>query len=228
MPQTGFDPAIPAGERPQTYALGRAATKFGIDPRTAHSVASRYPNPLIIIRYALTLSGILYMNSKVPHRCCCLYLSTNQQYLLNYRIYYSSSTQHILHRYLQVFVSQGPLAISYSKATYLLFRTLQITALKIAGFTQEYFHDLPSVCISATLVAVPRHQFRASAILLLFEGNSDVRFASALKCKNVHNSFYKSLSATQLRARPLRWFQNCNKSGKRSVTSSTFLTINTT
>ena len=185
MPQPGFDPAIPAGERPQTYAPDRAATGFGIDPRTVQSVASRYPNPLIIIRNALTLSGILYMNSKVPHRCCvstCPLIS-NIYCITEYITVHEPSTHHILHRYLQLFVSQGPLAISYSKATDLLFRTFEITALNIASFTQEYFHDLSSVCISATLVAVPRHQFRASAILLLFEGNSDVRFASALKCK---------------------------------------------
>jgi hypothetical protein len=31
MPSTGFEPAIPASERPQTYALERAATKTGSD-----------------------------------------------------------------------------------------------------------------------------------------------------------------------------------------------------
>ena len=29
MPTTGFDPTISAGERPQTYALDRAATGIG-------------------------------------------------------------------------------------------------------------------------------------------------------------------------------------------------------
>jgi hypothetical protein len=29
MPPEGLEPAIPAGERPQTYALDRAATGFG-------------------------------------------------------------------------------------------------------------------------------------------------------------------------------------------------------
>jgi hypothetical protein len=29
MPPEGFEPAIPANERPQTYALGRAATATG-------------------------------------------------------------------------------------------------------------------------------------------------------------------------------------------------------
>ena len=29
MPPVGFEPAIPAGERPQTYALDRAATAVG-------------------------------------------------------------------------------------------------------------------------------------------------------------------------------------------------------
>ena len=30
MPLAGFEPTIPAGERPQTYALDRAATGIGI------------------------------------------------------------------------------------------------------------------------------------------------------------------------------------------------------
>ena len=30
MPSVGFEPTIPAGERPQTYALDRAATATGI------------------------------------------------------------------------------------------------------------------------------------------------------------------------------------------------------
>ena len=30
MPPVGFEPTIAAGERPQTYALGRAATGAGI------------------------------------------------------------------------------------------------------------------------------------------------------------------------------------------------------
>ena len=30
MPPVGFEPTIPAGERPQTYALDRAATGTGI------------------------------------------------------------------------------------------------------------------------------------------------------------------------------------------------------
>ena len=29
MPPEGLEPAIPAGERPQTYALDRAATEIG-------------------------------------------------------------------------------------------------------------------------------------------------------------------------------------------------------
>jgi hypothetical protein len=29
MPQMGFEPSIPAGERPQTYALDRAVTETG-------------------------------------------------------------------------------------------------------------------------------------------------------------------------------------------------------
>ena len=32
MPPVGFEPTISAGERPQTYALDRAATGTGLDP----------------------------------------------------------------------------------------------------------------------------------------------------------------------------------------------------
>ena len=31
MPPVGFEPTIAAGERPQTYALDRAATEIGVD-----------------------------------------------------------------------------------------------------------------------------------------------------------------------------------------------------
>jgi hypothetical protein len=31
-PPVGFEPAIPATERPQTHALDRAATRMGTDP----------------------------------------------------------------------------------------------------------------------------------------------------------------------------------------------------
>ena len=31
MPPAGFEPATPAGERPQTYALDRSATGIGIE-----------------------------------------------------------------------------------------------------------------------------------------------------------------------------------------------------
>jgi hypothetical protein len=42
MPPVGFEPIIPASERPQTRALDRAATGIGFDPRTVQPVASRY------------------------------------------------------------------------------------------------------------------------------------------------------------------------------------------
>ena len=35
MPQVGFEPTISSGERPQTYALDRAATGTGRDETTA-------------------------------------------------------------------------------------------------------------------------------------------------------------------------------------------------
>ena len=36
MPPVGFEPTIPAGERPQTYALDRAATGTGLFAFEAH------------------------------------------------------------------------------------------------------------------------------------------------------------------------------------------------
>jgi len=34
MPSAGFEPSIPASERPQTHALDRAATRIGSEPIT--------------------------------------------------------------------------------------------------------------------------------------------------------------------------------------------------
>ena len=43
MPPAGFEPAIPASDRPQTFVLNRSATGIGnFDPRTVQSVASGY------------------------------------------------------------------------------------------------------------------------------------------------------------------------------------------
>ena len=43
MPLAGFEPATPAGDRPQTLALDRSATGIGgFDPRTVQPVVSRY------------------------------------------------------------------------------------------------------------------------------------------------------------------------------------------
>jgi hypothetical protein len=41
MPQLGFEPAIPATKRPQTYALDRAATGIGDEDYTALNFAKR-------------------------------------------------------------------------------------------------------------------------------------------------------------------------------------------
>jgi len=45
MPPVGFEPTIPASERPQTYALGRAVNGTGVANYTVLS----YPNVIIII-----------------------------------------------------------------------------------------------------------------------------------------------------------------------------------
>ena len=43
MPPAGFEPAIPAGEGPQIYALDRAAVGIGnFGAHTVHPEASRY------------------------------------------------------------------------------------------------------------------------------------------------------------------------------------------
>ena len=42
MPPAGFEPAVPASERPQAHALNRAATGTGTEPPTVQRVASRY------------------------------------------------------------------------------------------------------------------------------------------------------------------------------------------
>ena len=38
MPLLGFEPTIPAGERPQTYALDRAATETGFSNGPLQSI----------------------------------------------------------------------------------------------------------------------------------------------------------------------------------------------
>ena len=38
MPPAGFEPAIPAGDRPQTHALGRSAIGIGIFPTTGQEL----------------------------------------------------------------------------------------------------------------------------------------------------------------------------------------------
>ena len=48
MPLAGFEPAVPASDRPQTVALDRSATGIGrFDPRTVHPVASCCTNSAI-------------------------------------------------------------------------------------------------------------------------------------------------------------------------------------
>jgi hypothetical protein len=50
MSSAGFEPAIPATKRPQTYALDRAATGLGIETYiTESNVNIRKSNPLMMI-----------------------------------------------------------------------------------------------------------------------------------------------------------------------------------
>ena len=45
VPPAGFELNIPAGERPQTYALDRAATGIGGSNRQPHQASDRKPSP---------------------------------------------------------------------------------------------------------------------------------------------------------------------------------------
>ena len=57
MPLTGFEPAIPGGERPQTHALDHAVTGTGDDDDDDNN---NVDNSNIIIRY-LTWEGNKFM-----------------------------------------------------------------------------------------------------------------------------------------------------------------------
>ena len=51
MPPVGFEPTISAGERPQTYALDRAATGTGF-----HTVALVYFKPILVLPFLQQLN----------------------------------------------------------------------------------------------------------------------------------------------------------------------------
>ena len=65
MPPAGFEPTISAGERPQTYALDRAATGTGMDP---------YYFPQILLINPLSLHNYFY--------AIILHNSTNNPFVL--------------------------------------------------------------------------------------------------------------------------------------------------
>jgi hypothetical protein len=61
MPPVGFEPAIPASERPQTHALDRTATGIGrFDPRTVQPVASRYTDWAVAALYSSLLQNVKF------------------------------------------------------------------------------------------------------------------------------------------------------------------------
>ena len=53
MPPVGFEPTISAGERPQTYALDRAATGTGITSR----ISAINSNTFIVMYFILHISS---------------------------------------------------------------------------------------------------------------------------------------------------------------------------
>jgi len=66
MTSVGFEPTISAGERPQTYALDRAATGTGITPTIANIIGIKlYYNCffLFFFNFILTCFGALAPSS---------------------------------------------------------------------------------------------------------------------------------------------------------------------
>ena len=61
MPPAGFEPAVPASDRPQTLALDRSATGIGrFDPRTVQPVTSRYTNWATPARICQAVSDLFW------------------------------------------------------------------------------------------------------------------------------------------------------------------------
>jgi hypothetical protein len=63
MPSMGFEPAIPASERPQTHALGRAATGSGYLVRIGHHLILFCPSHCIKIFMRSLSRCVLYIQS---------------------------------------------------------------------------------------------------------------------------------------------------------------------
>jgi len=55
MPPVGFEPTISAGERPQTYALDRAATGFGIIQIIQVKIHTSYLISFVLLIFYLML-----------------------------------------------------------------------------------------------------------------------------------------------------------------------------
>ena len=71
MPPVGFEPTISAGERPQTYALDRAATGTGQFPFTLYNIYLIFKNSmtllLLITFFYVTFSFIC--SHTLPKNC---------------------------------------------------------------------------------------------------------------------------------------------------------------
>ena len=68
MPPVGFEPTISAGERPQTYALNRAATGTGRNDCLPYIIHKNSPLPLFTIPSPIFLSR--YMTD-IPFTITC-------------------------------------------------------------------------------------------------------------------------------------------------------------
>ena len=60
MPPAGFEPAIPAGERPQTLALDRSATGIGSQTQNSQSLVYRGDKNVIC---SMRINVVLFTNT---------------------------------------------------------------------------------------------------------------------------------------------------------------------
>jgi hypothetical protein len=83
MPPVGFEPTIPAGERPQTYALERAAIGTGMVTNTVcYSWIQRYSSLSVQLYTHLNPMPELRMSGALPPFPIGLYVVTTFFYCL--------------------------------------------------------------------------------------------------------------------------------------------------
>jgi hypothetical protein len=66
MPLAGFEPAIPASERPHTHALDRAATGIGVTGNAEILYGTYFRS--VFSQYLRVLRGVVFLNHVTPPR----------------------------------------------------------------------------------------------------------------------------------------------------------------